>query len=308
MRTVLYIAFAAVTLWLLWEVLMQYKARLRWRAVALAGFLLVAAGLFVLGSRIVIGLGAVLFAWGQIKVTMSYRSGFSDGWALGPHPEEDEEDDRPRGRRRPSEEYDGYEEPAPLPKRAGTPYEDVPAQQEPAPAAFSPFGGGPQAAPAAAGAAAGYDGYGNGYDTGSYATTGYDTGGYSTVGGYAQQGQDNGQIYAQNDSYAGYSDPYSGTQYAATPTYYDSGTGGYDTGAAATYDSGSYPTAGGYDQQQQYTDPGYAAQGGYDPSYGQQGGYAQDGTWVPQQSEGYDSGQYPTQQPGYPGYEEQYRY
>ncbi|WP_228390489.1 hypothetical protein [Streptomyces smaragdinus] len=307
MRTVLYIAFAAVTLWLLWEVLMQYKARLRWRVVALGGFLLVAGGLFVLGSRLVIALGAVLFAWGQVKVTLSYRSGFSDGWSLGPHDDEDDEDDRPRPPRRREAAYDDYDEPpaaAPLPKRS-PPFEPA----EPAPAGqFSAFGDGPQ--PAAPAAPGGYDGYNGGYDTGGYATTsaGYDTGSYQTTGGYPGQDQSQGgqQSYAQNDSYAGYSDPYSGTQYA-TPSYYDGGNGSYDTG--------SYQTTGGYDPQAYGGDQGtggYPAQGGYDSGQypaQQPGGYAPDGTWVPQQREGedYDPGQYPSQQ-GYPGYDGQYRY
>lgn len=42
--TVLYIAFGFVALWLLAEVLMQYKARLRWRLLAFAGFVGVVAG------------------------------------------------------------------------------------------------------------------------------------------------------------------------------------------------------------------------------------------------------------------------
>ena len=41
--TVLYIAFGIVALWLLGEVLLQYKARLRWRLLAFAGFLGVVA-------------------------------------------------------------------------------------------------------------------------------------------------------------------------------------------------------------------------------------------------------------------------
>ncbi|MFC7216718.1 hypothetical protein ACFQLX_00810 [Streptomyces polyrhachis] len=309
MRTVLYIAFAAVTLWLLWEVLMQYKARLRWRLLALAGFLLVAAGLFVMGSRLVIGLGAVLFAVGQVKVTLSYRSGFSDGWALGPHAEDDEElMPRPRRREEPSrQEYDDFEEEAPLPRRA-------PAEQEaPATAQFTPFGGAGAAPPSAPAGSGAYDAYSGGYDTGSYATTGQDTGSYATTAGY--QGYDTGSYpttgydtgsypaqgnpaYQDTGSYAtggydtgGYTDQYSGTQYA-TPSYYE----GYDTGSHPTADQGQQ---GGYGTQGAYTTGEYPAQ---------QGGYGADGTWLPQQreGEGYETGQYPTQQPGY--YEGQYRY
>ncbi|MGW2997192.1 hypothetical protein ACWDA9_37755, partial [Streptomyces sp. NPDC001193] len=79
--TVLYIAFGFVALWLLAEVLMQYKARLRWRLLAFAGFLGVVAGV-VLPSVPVIGLGAAAFALGQTLVTLSFRKGFEAGWAL----------------------------------------------------------------------------------------------------------------------------------------------------------------------------------------------------------------------------------
>ncbi|MER6203345.1 hypothetical protein ABT234_39005 [Streptomyces sp. NPDC001586] len=79
--TVLYIAFGFVALWLLAEVLMQYKARLRWRLLAFAGFLGVVAGV-VLPSVPVIGAGAAAFAVGQTLVTLSFRKGFVAGWAL----------------------------------------------------------------------------------------------------------------------------------------------------------------------------------------------------------------------------------
>ncbi|MFD9729259.1 hypothetical protein [Streptomyces sp. NPDC059072] len=79
--TVLYIAFGIVALWLLAEVLMQYKARLRWRLLAFAGFLGVVAGV-VLPSVLVIGVGAAMFAAGQTLVTLSFRKGFVAGWAL----------------------------------------------------------------------------------------------------------------------------------------------------------------------------------------------------------------------------------
>ena len=59
--TVLYIACGIVALWLLAEVLIQYKARLRWRALAFVGFLTVVVGV-VLPSIVVIVLGAIAFA------------------------------------------------------------------------------------------------------------------------------------------------------------------------------------------------------------------------------------------------------
>ncbi|MFJ9788519.1 hypothetical protein [Streptomyces globosus] len=79
--TVLYIAFGFVALWLLAEVLMQYKARLRWRLLAFAGFVGVVAGV-VLPSVLVIAVGAAAFAVGQTLVTLSFRKGFEAGWAL----------------------------------------------------------------------------------------------------------------------------------------------------------------------------------------------------------------------------------
>lgn len=83
--TVLYIAFGVVALWLLGEVLLQYKARLRWRVLAFAGFLGVVAGV-VLPQVIVIVLGALAFGTGQTQVTLSYRRGFSTGWSIGGRP------------------------------------------------------------------------------------------------------------------------------------------------------------------------------------------------------------------------------
>ncbi|MGW5937531.1 hypothetical protein ACWIG3_17950 [Streptomyces celluloflavus] len=78
---VLYIAFGFVGLWLLSEVLLQHKARLRWRLLAFTGFLGVVAGV-IIPSVIVIAVGAVAFAVGQVKVTLSFRRGFTTGWAL----------------------------------------------------------------------------------------------------------------------------------------------------------------------------------------------------------------------------------
>ncbi|MEU6440945.1 hypothetical protein [Streptomyces sp. NPDC047046] len=78
---VLYFAFAVVALWLLGEVLLQYKARLRWRLLAFAGFLGVVLGV-LMASVFVIVLGALAFATGQTLVTLSFRRGFAAGWAL----------------------------------------------------------------------------------------------------------------------------------------------------------------------------------------------------------------------------------
>ncbi|WP_329278126.1 SCO2102 family sporulation regulator [Streptomyces sp. NBC_01451] len=83
--TVLYIAFGVVALWLLGEVLLQYKARLRWRLLAFVGFLGVVLGVLI-PNVLVIGLGAAAFAVGQTYVTLSFRSGFSAGWAVAGRP------------------------------------------------------------------------------------------------------------------------------------------------------------------------------------------------------------------------------
>ncbi|MGA5816461.1 hypothetical protein ACPC54_01165 [Kitasatospora sp. NPDC094028] len=77
----LYVALAVVALWLIAEVLLQNRAPLHWRVLALAGFLGVAAGM-KLGSVVVIGAGAVLFAVGQTFVTLSVKRGYQAGWSL----------------------------------------------------------------------------------------------------------------------------------------------------------------------------------------------------------------------------------
>ncbi|MBV9023126.1 MAG: hypothetical protein JO362_04860 [Streptomycetaceae bacterium] len=83
--TVLYIAFGVVALWLLGEVLLQDKARLRWRVLAFVGFLGVVVGV-VLPQVVVIILGAAAFGVGQTLVTLSHQRGFSTGWVLGGRP------------------------------------------------------------------------------------------------------------------------------------------------------------------------------------------------------------------------------
>ncbi|MFJ2955905.1 hypothetical protein OG896_30265 [Streptomyces sp. NBC_00669] len=83
--SVLYIAFGIVALWLLGEVLLQYKARLRWRVLAFAGFLGLVIGVAD-RSVVLIVLGALAFGTGQSQVTLSYKRGFSTGWAIGGRP------------------------------------------------------------------------------------------------------------------------------------------------------------------------------------------------------------------------------
>ncbi|MFE6053882.1 hypothetical protein ACFQ6N_24285 [Kitasatospora sp. NPDC056446] len=77
----LYAALAVVALWLVAEVLLQNRAPLHWRALALVGFLGVAVGMG-LQSVVVIGAGAVLFAAGQTFVTLSVKRGYRGGWSL----------------------------------------------------------------------------------------------------------------------------------------------------------------------------------------------------------------------------------
>jgi hypothetical protein len=73
----LYAAFAVVALWLLGEVLLQHRAPLAWRVLALAGFAGVAGGV-VLGMVPLIGAGAAGFGAGQVMVTRAVKR--ADGW------------------------------------------------------------------------------------------------------------------------------------------------------------------------------------------------------------------------------------
>ncbi|MFE9855941.1 hypothetical protein [Streptomyces sp. NPDC005780] len=297
--TVLYIAFGIVALWLLGEVLLQYKARLRWRLLAFTGFAGVVVGV-LMPSVFVIALGAIAFATGQTYVTLSFRRGFSTGWAIGGSPGESR---RRRGGapadREPTlqvsdleMEYDhaapqqpeaapqagpaAVYAPEPLPDDTGQYgiYTDHHPQQgqhqepqQPQYAAYDPYTD-PAAHPAQ-----GQDTYG-GQDT------------YAGAGQY-DYGTDQQQ-------YAAYSDPYIGTT-ASTPQY---GTYGNDGG----YDS--------YGSGQQFADP-------YAPSQSYASETPPGGVWVPQQREGEQYPPMPPEQPVQPapypngydtGYNEQYRY
>lgn len=77
----LYVALAVVALWLVAEVLLQNRAPVHWRVLALVGFLGVAVGMG-LDSVLVIGAGAGLFAVGQAFVTLSVKKGYQAGWSL----------------------------------------------------------------------------------------------------------------------------------------------------------------------------------------------------------------------------------
>ncbi|MFJ6853329.1 hypothetical protein ACIQM3_22850 [Streptomyces sp. NPDC091271] len=300
--TVLYIAFGIVALWLLGEVLLQYKARLRWRLLAFAGFLGVVLGVLI-PSVPVIALGAIAFATGQTYVTLSFRRGFSTGWAIGGSPGESRRRRRAggAGSRKPTLEVSGLEyegddqqtgavpaavyAPEPLPDDTG----QYGIYTDPAPAGRDGQDqhGGPQPQHA------GYDPY-NGYGRPA------DQDLYGGQGGYGSQDthQDQGTYAGQYDygtdqaGYAAYSDPYIGT---GTTT----GTGQY-----AAYDSGYDPSYG-------------AGQQPADPYTGQYTDTPPGGVWVPQQRE---SDQYPPLPPEAPvqpapygngydtGQNEQYRY
>ncbi|WP_406097790.1 hypothetical protein [Streptomyces sp. NBC_01013] len=294
--TVLYIAFGIVALWLLGEVLLQYKARLRWRLLAFTGFVGVVVGV-LMPSVFVIAVGAIAFATGQTYVTLSFRRGFSTGWAIGGSPGESR---RRRGggadreptlqvsdleveydREGPSQPEAGPAEvyaPEPLPDDTGQYgiYTDPRPQQEQQQDQHQQPQGQPQ-----------YAAY---TDYSAYPAQSQDTyGGQDSYAGAGQYDYGTGE-----QQYAAYSDPYIGTT-AATPQY-----GAYD--AYGQHDS--------YGGGQQFADP-----------YAQFPPYASEtppgGVWVPQQREGEQYPPAPPEQPAQPapyqngydtGYNEQYRY
>ncbi|MFJ8080616.1 hypothetical protein ACIQ6Y_08270 [Streptomyces sp. NPDC096205] len=311
---VLYIAFGVVALWLLGEVLLQYKARLRWRLLAFAGFLGVVAGVLI-SSVVVIGLGAIAFAVGQVYVTMSFRRGFAAGWAVKRPDSDSGGSRRGRGERRdPTLEVSGLEAAdadGPVTDgydRPGSAYgqdddydrDDVftPARAHDPGAAENTAVYEPQPLPE---------------DTGSYGVYGGDTGytpapqtqdqyaataqsadqasyGYDAYSGYGQQGY--GYDTGGQQQYAAYSDPYIGTQ---------------------TYDGASYDTS--YGGQQQFGQQAYGQDQYGTDGYGQT---PPGGVWVPQQRTDEQYGELPQEQP-YPyqggdgqsqgtGYDEHYRY
>ncbi|MFI9149115.1 hypothetical protein [Streptomyces sp. NPDC053367] len=313
---VLYIAFGVVALWLLGEVLLQYKARLRWRLLAFAGFLGVVAGVLI-SSVVVIGLGACAFAVGQVYVTMSFRRGFAAGWAVKRPDAGGGGSRRARGERRdPTLEVsgleaadasaddhgtDGYDRPGSAygqdddydrddvftPARAHDPAAETTAVYEPQPlpedtgsyGVYGDTGGHPQAP----------------QPQDQYAATAQSPDpayGYDAYSGYGQQGY--GYDTGGQQQYAAYSDPYIGTQ---------------------TYDGASYDT--GYGGQQQFGQQAYGQDQYGTDGYGQT---PAGGVWVPQQRTDEQYGEFPQEQP-YPyqgdghgqaqgtGYDEQqYRY
>ncbi|UXY27054.1 SCO2102 family sporulation regulator [Streptomyces sp. HUAS TT20] len=310
--TVLYIAFGIVALWLLGEVLLQYKARLRWRLLAFVGFLGVVLGVLI-PSVVVIGLGAAAFAIGQTYVTLSFRRGFAAGWAMR-GPAAGGSSKRRRGEPADPtlevsdlEEAEGDYDRDDAYRRDNVSYGDDDYDREDV---FTPAR---SAEPTAAETTAVYEPQPMPDDTGSYGIYGgpaYATAGQSQDQSYATAAQGTDQNYAYDYSgygqqqygydttgqqqYANYSDPYVGNQ-----TY-----------GGASYDNG-YDTTG-----QQYPQQGYGQDQYADGGYGQT---PAGGVWVPQQrtDETY-GGELPQEQP-YPyqqgngqqpgnGYDEQYRF
>ncbi|MFJ9633019.1 hypothetical protein ACIQPR_30915 [Streptomyces sp. NPDC091280] len=328
--TVLYIAFGIVALWLLGEVLLQYKARLRWRLLAFVGFLGVVLGV-LMPSVVVIGLGAVAFAVGQTYVTLSFRRGFEAGWAVSGRPgvggfkrrggEPDEQDmeasgldstgsqpafpeyGRDKSDFGQDDDYDRddvFTPSRPLDPTAA----ETTSVYEPQPLPDDTGSYGVYSAAAYANATdpnfAGTDqayaaaAAGQNQDQ-AYGSADQQQYGYDTYAGYDQQQY--GYDTTGQQQYAAYSDPYIGTQ-----TY----------GGGASYDTG-------YDGQQQYPQQGYAQD-----QYGN-GGYVGEtpagGVWVPQQrndetyggelpadQQYYQGDGHQQQQQSGPGYDEQYRF
>jgi hypothetical protein len=317
---VLYIAFGIVALWLLGEVLLQYKARLRWRLLAFAGFLGVVVGVLI-PSVVVIGLGAAAFAVGQTYVTLSFRSGFAAGWAMNaPALSGSKRRRGERGRQEPTLEVSGLEAEAGYGDEAGAYRRDTAAYGQDddydRDDVFTPAR--PTADPSAAETTAVYEPQPMPDDTNSYGVytdAGYGTGQQQAAtapgadqtyaydySGYGQQ-QDYGYDTGAQQQYAAYSDPYIGTHTYGGGTY---DTGGYDTTGAQNYGQQGY----GQDQYATGAPGGY---GGETPA---------GGVWVPQQrstDEPY-GGELPPEQQPYPyqgdgrpqgqgqGYDEQYRF
>ncbi|MBV1938117.1 hypothetical protein KUF83_16305 [Streptomyces sp. BV286] len=327
--TVLYIAFGIVALWLLGEVLLQYKARLRWRLLAFAGFLGVVIGVLI-PSVVVIGLGAAAFAVGQTYVTLSFRSGFASGWAVagrpgvnkrrrgepdrkdpslevtdlqatdsGTYPQRDFGQDQSFGR----DDAFGHEDS--VFGRRPEPAADATAVYEPQPLPddTGQYGVYSDAAYAAAtdaayAASAQAQAQGQGQEQGQAQDQFAQNYGYDGYSGYDQQ-QQYGYDTSQQQ-YAAYSDPYVGTQ------SYDAGSYGqsYDTSqqqygqqqeqyAAGAY-GGETPPGGLWMPQQRSTEDPYGGELPPEQSYpyegnGQQGG---NGNGNGQQSGGYDEQQY----------------
>ncbi|MFC9130319.1 hypothetical protein ACFT4A_26185 [Streptomyces sp. NPDC057099] len=309
---VLYIAFGVVALWLLGEVLLQYKARLRWRLLAFGGFLGVVVGVLI-PSVVVIGLGAAAFAVGQTYVTLSFRSGFAAGWAMNaPMLGGSKRRRGERGRQEPTLEVSGME-------AAGSGYGDEGGDYRRDSASYGQgddydrddvFTPARPVQPTAAETTAVYEPQPIPDDTGSYGVygdTGYQQG--SPHDQYAATAQGTDQSYAYDYSGYGQQQGYDATgqqQYAA---YSDPYIGNGTYGGGTSYDTG-YGDQQYYGQQQGYGQDQYAGTYGGETPPG--------GVWVPQQRTDEYGQELPPEQP-YPyqgngqqpqgnGFDEQYRF
>ncbi|MFI0978712.1 hypothetical protein ACH4SP_17140 [Streptomyces sp. NPDC021093] len=318
--TVLYIAFGVVALWLLGEVLLQYKARLRWRVLAFAGFAVVVVGV-LLPSVLVIAAGAVAFAVGQTYVTLSFRRGFSTGWAIGGNPGASK-------RRRGNAGESAVQQPTLQVSDLEYGAQDRSDAGHDGASGFNGASG--------FDAAPGFDGA-PGFDTrGQHGTTGRPD--PQTAVHEPQPMPDETGRYGIYDSSA----PYAASQAAAPQPqgaapqpqgFDDFGSGSYpayDPQGGQPHDTGAYAYDGGQQQYAAYSDPyigsqSYGSGGDYD-SYGGQhqyaGGYGENysetppgGVWVPHQRDGEQplGPEAPQQPAGYPnGYDTgangQYRY
>ncbi|MEU9117545.1 hypothetical protein AB0D04_38890 [Streptomyces sp. NPDC048483] len=216
--TILYIAFGLVAVWLLAEVLLQYKARLRWRLLAFVGFLGVVVGV-VLPQVIVIGAGLIAFAFGQTQVTLSFRRGFSTGWALGGKPGESR-----RRRARPGAA------PAAEPTLQVSDLEAVPVAENTGQGDEETVFAGPNAFRGGQDAAAGQNAFGGGQEAyGAQSVYGAPDP-YDAPNAYDAQGLYDGQTsYDAQRPYTGES-PYAGQGSPAGQEMY-AGQGSYDTAA-----------------------------------------------------------------------------
>ncbi|MFE9610452.1 hypothetical protein [Streptomyces sp. NPDC006012] len=304
---VLYVAFGIVALWLLGEVLLQYKARLRWRLLAFVGFLGVVLGV-LMPSVVVIALGAVAFAAGQTYVTLSFRRGFVDGWAVrrGPdggkrrggdpdHGDPDHEDDEDHDPQAPGRQAAGAGQDADAGYRQDGEYgQDGGYGQD----GYGQDGYGQDGVPHG-GREGDYDrddvfaAARPGQPAAAHATTVYepqpmpeDTGSYGIYGDSAHaaaaQHQDPGYAAHAQGADQGYPYDYSG--YGQQQQY------GYDTGDQQQYANYSDPYVGAQNYGGASYDDGYGGQQYGQQPYGQDqygtGGYGETpagGVWVPQQ-------------------------